>query len=253
MPSVFTASAIVIGLVAAFIVGFSKTALPGAALIAIPMLATVVEGRLLPGASLPILMAGDLFAVTWYHKHARWDLLKPLSVWVAGGFTMGITFFIVVGSANRALEIAIGLIVLMMVGLQIAKMLRSTPAEDSHPPVSGYGIAGGFTTFVSNAAGPVINTYLASLRLPKEEMVGTSAIFYFAVNISKIPFYLALGEWTDGGRFFTWDSLKYDALIVPGVFVGVAIGRRVFTLIPQKTFLLVVLLLSGIGALKLLI
>ncbi len=249
----FTLEAILIGLLAAFVVGLSKTAIPGAALIAIPMLATVVEGRLVPGASLPILMTGDLFAVTWYHHHTRWDLLKTLSLWVTVGFSFGITFFVVVGTATRSLEITIGLIVLLMVGLQISKMIQTSPPTDHKPPVSLYGTTGGFTTFVSNSAGPIMNTYLASLRLSKEELVGTSAIFYFVVNISKIPFYLALGQWTEGGRFFTWESLKYDLIILPGVLVGVVVGRWVFALIPQKTFLLIVLILSGIGALKLLV
>lgn len=249
----FTLGAIATGFAAAFIIGFSKTALPGAALIAIPMLATVVEGRLVPGASLPILLAGDVFAVAWYHSHTRWDLLRPLSLWVGVGFFFGIVFFIVVGAATRSLEIAIGLIVLLMVILQVYRMLAGDDGEQKNPVAPPYGAAGGFTTFVSNAAGPVMNTYLASLRLSKEEMVGTAAVFYFAVNLAKIPFYLALGEWSDGGRFFTWDSLTYDALVVPGVLVGVVLGRKAFGVIPQRTFLLLVLILSGGGALKLLI
>ncbi|MEE9416547.1 MAG: sulfite exporter TauE/SafE family protein [Acidimicrobiales bacterium] len=248
----FTAAAILTGLAAAFIIGFSKTALPGAALIAIPMIATVVEGRLVPGASLPILLAGDVFAVAWYRRHTRWDLLRPLSLWVGVGFALGVTFFIQVGAATRSLEITIGLIVLLMVVLQVYKMRAGNERSDPDSPAAPYGIAGGFTTFVSNSAGPVMNTYLASLRLSKEELVGTTAVFYFVVNLAKIPFYLALGEWSDGGRFFTWDSLSYGALVVPGVLVGVVLGRRVFGIIPQRAFLFLVLVLSGLGAIKLL-
>lgn len=253
MPPVFTTFAILIGLLAAIIVGLSKTALPGAGLVAIPLVATVVEGRLLPGTTLPILIVADLFAVTWYGKHARWDLLKSLSSWVSIGFAAGISFFIVVGAATRGLEIVIALIILVMVGLQLYKLTTGSSALPSTQSSGVYGLAGGFTTFVSNAAGPVMNTYLASLKLSKEQMVGTSAIFYFAVNVSKIPFYLALGKWSDGGQFFTWDSLKYDLMIVPGIFLGVFLGRKLFEKIPQKVFLLAVLVLSGLGALKLLL
>ena len=61
----FTAEAIVIGAIAAFVVGFSKTAIPGAGLLAVPLVASIVEGRLIAGASLPLLLVADMFAVSW--------------------------------------------------------------------------------------------------------------------------------------------------------------------------------------------
>jgi uncharacterized membrane protein YfcA len=251
---VFTVSAILIGVIAAFVIGFSKTALPGAALIAVPLFATVFEGRLIPGGTLPVLIVADLFAVSWYHHHARWDVLKPLAVWVGLGYVFGITFFITVGSATRALEVAIGSIVLFIVVVQILRMVRGAPVRDATTSTAAvYGTSGGFTTFVANAAGPIVNTYMVAVGLPKAEMVGTSAWLYFMINVSKIPLYLALGHWSDGGRFFTGDSLLYDLIVVPGVFVGVYSGRALFGHIPQQTFLVLVLVLSAAGALKLLV
>jgi uncharacterized membrane protein YfcA len=97
----------------------------------------------------------------------------------------------------------------------------------------------------------VINTHLASLRLPKGEVLGTAAWLYFLVNLSKIPFYTALGLWSDGGAFFTTESLAWDAVLVPAIVGGVFVGRFVYRRIPQKEFLIAVLLLSAIGALVL--
>lgn len=247
-----TTSAILIGLLAAFIVGLSKAALPGGAMLATPLIATVVEGRLIPGAMLPVLMVADIFAVSWYAKFARWDLIRPLSTWVSVGFALGISFFIGVGTATRSLEITIGTIVLTMVAVQIWRASRSTPPVPSGAAAAGFGIAGGFSTFVSNSAGPVMNSYLAGLQVSKEELVGTSAWFFFAVNVTKVPFYLALGQWSDGGRFFTWESLTYDLVLVPGVIAGVFGGRKLFGHLPQKRFLQIVLVFSAAGGLKLL-
>ena len=78
---------------------------------------------------------------------------------------------------------------------------------------------------MSNSAGPVMNTYLVGLGLGKDEQVGTSAWFYFVVNLSKIPFYLALGAWTTGGSFFTGESLLWNLCLVPAIVVGVYLGR----------------------------
>ena len=106
---------------------------------------------------------------------------------------------------------------------------------------------------MSNSAGPVVNTYMVGLGLGKDEQVGTSAWFYFAVNLSKIPFYVALGAWTTGGAFFTGESLLWDLAMVPAVVVGVYVGRAVFRHIPQQTFVVLVLVLSAAGGIKLLI
>jgi uncharacterized membrane protein YfcA len=250
---VFTVGALIVGALAAFIVGLSKTGVPGGALIAIPLFATVFEGRLIPGGTLPILLVADVFAVGWYRMHTRWDVLRPLSWWVGLGYVFGVAFFVAVGSATRSLEITIGAIVMLIVALQFSRMFRVVPVRPATTASAAtHGTAGGFTTFVANAAGPVINTYLIGLGLPKHQLVGTSAWLYFAVNLTKIPFYVALGELTSGGRFFTGDSLLYAALMIPAIVAGVFSGRAVFHRISQRSFLIVVLVLSAGGAIRLL-
>jgi uncharacterized membrane protein YfcA len=251
---VFTVEALLVGALAAYIVGLSKTGVPGSALIATPLLATVFDGRLIPGATLPILLFADLFAVGWYRQHTRWDLLRPLAWWVGLGYVFGIVFFVAVGSATRSLEVTIGGIVLVIVLIQLSRMIRGAPERTADMTTAArYGTTGGFTTFVANAAGPVINTYLAGLGLKKHELIGTSAWLYFVINLTKIPFYVALGEWTTGGRFFTWDSLLYDLVVVPVILIGVYSGRALFHHIPQRAFLIAVLVLSALGGINLLL
>lgn len=250
----FTVGGLVIGVIAGYVVGLSKTALPGAALVVTPLIAAVASGRAIPGASLPILIAADVFAVAWYHHHARWDLLRNLVAWVAAGFVAGAAFFVVVGADTRSVEITIATIILLVVALQAARLVRRhPPAPATTAGAVTYGTAGGFTTFVSNTAGPIMNSYLVGLGLDKRELIGTSAWFYFAVNVAKIPCYVALGRWTDGGRFFTAESLAYGAVLVPAVVAGVYSGRSLFARLPQGLFTWLVLAFSAAGAVKLLL
>ena len=94
-----------------------------------------------------------------------------------------IAFFVAVGNDTRIIDVAIGTIILFMVAVQMWRMWRRRPPRPAQPSDAVvYGSAGGFTTFVSNSAGPVMNTYLVGLGLDKDEQVGTSAWFYFAVN-----------------------------------------------------------------------
>ena len=250
----FTLEALLIGALAAFVVGLSKTGLPGGALLATPLLATVFDGRLIAGGALPILLVADVFAVSWYHHHARWDVLRPLGVWIGVGYAFGITFFVAVGSATGAIEVTIGAIVLVIVVLQLLRMWRGAPTTDARPAsAAAHGTIGGFTTFVANAAGPVINTYLIRLGLQKHEMVGTSAWLYFVINLTKIPLYLAIGAWSTGGPFFTRESLLFGLAVTPAIFLGAFGGRALFHRIPQRLFSIVVLALSALGAVKLLV
>lgn len=249
----FTPGGLIAGAIAAFVVGISKTGLPGISLAAIPLVALVVDGRLIPGATLPLLMVADLYAIAWYRQHARWDVLRGLSPWMGVGFLAGIIFFVAVGAATEPLERGIGLILLVIILLQLWLIFREAQPKNSRLGVAGYGTAGGFTTFVANAAGPVINTHLAALRLPKPELLGTAAWLYFVVNIAKIPFYIALGLLTSGGPFFTTESLAWNLALVPAVVVGVYVGRLLYRRIPQRPFLIAVLALSALGALVLVI
>lgn len=248
----FTVGTILIGVVAAYVVGVSKTGVPGAGIIAVPLFATVFDGRLITGGTLPVLIVADLFAVGWYRRHTRWDLLRPLTPWIGLGYALAIVFFVVVGSATRSIEVMIGSIVLFVIGVQVWRLYRGAPDREADTRTAVvYGTSGGFTTFVANAAGPIINTYLVGLGLDKRQYLGTSAWFYFAVNVSKIPFYLALGELTDGGRFFTGASLTFGAAMVPAVFAGVYTGRWIVHRISQRAFLLLILVLSAAGAINL--
>ncbi len=250
----FTAGNLILGSLAALIVGLSKTAFPGAALVATPIIALVVTGRAIPGTTLPVLLAADLFAVTWYSRHARWDLLRPMIISVSVGFAAGAAFFAIVGSATRPIEIVIGISILLMAAIQTWRMTgRQEPATPTPLAAAVYGSTGGFTTFVANAAGPVLNTYLVRLGLGKQELVGTSAWFYFAVNVAKIPVYVALGAWSGGGQFFTRTTLAFDAALLPAVVVGVFGGRTLFHKLPERAFLIGVMALSAAGAIKLLL
>jgi hypothetical protein len=168
------------------------------------------------------------------------------------GFAAGAAFFILVGSGGRTLEIVLGAIIGALVALQLMRTIRRSPPVVATPAITGStGIAGGFTTFVANAAGPVLNTYFVGLGLQKDELMGTSAWFYFAVNVAKIPIYLAIAQWADGGAFFTAESLRYNLVLAPAVVLGAVAGRRLLVVIPQHVFTNLVLVLAGLASIKL--
>ncbi len=243
----FTTTALAIGAIAALVTGLSKTALPGAGLLATPLFALIADGRMIAGVALPVLIFADIYAIRWYRSHTRWDLLRPLVVWVAAGFGLGAAFFLLVDRV-RTIEVVIACAIIAVVGVQVVRMLRNAPPRPaSRTDAALYGTTGGFSTFVANAAGPIMNTYLVGLGLDRQTLVGTSAWFYFAVNLAKIPFYLALGH------FFTLEGLLYDLCLFPVVLVGLYTGRALLPRLHDRLFVWVVLALSLGGAVRLLL
>ena len=93
-----------------------------------------------------------------------------------------------------------------------------------------FGLLGGFTTMIGNAAGPVMSVYLLSMRKEKMEYIGINAWFFFVVNLLKVP--LQAFVWDN----ITWDSLQLNLVMLPVIGIGSLIGIRIVKLLPEKIF-----------------
>src|SRR5436190_11946573 len=186
-----------IGILAALMVGITKTGVPGIGILVVPLMAIVFGGRLSVGATLPLLIFGDVFAVLWYRQHARWDNLLSLFPWVISGIIIGLGLLWytgIHGSRVDWLNVIIGVIVLGMMSLSLA---RRTWGDKLVPSSSvglvSTGVLAGFATMVSNSAGPIMSIYLSGMmRLSKNEFMGTSAWYFFIFNLTKLPLYALL-------------------------------------------------------------
>jgi hypothetical protein len=65
-------------LVAAFLIGFSKTGISGVSMISIPILAAAFGGKESTGVVLPILITADIFAIAFYRRHVEWGNIKKV-------------------------------------------------------------------------------------------------------------------------------------------------------------------------------
>jgi hypothetical protein len=107
------------------------------------------------------------------------------------------------------------------------------------------GIIAGVTTMLANAAGPVVALYLLAVALPKYELVGTSAWFFLVLNLLKVPFSMSL-------NLIQPETLLFNLLLSPMIFLGLLCGRWLVHRVPQKLFDSLLLLFAGVIALRLL-
>ena len=249
-----------VALGSALLVGISKTGVPGVGIVVVPMLACAFGGRLSAGIMLPMLIAGDVFAVTWYRRHAQWDKLIRLLPWVIAGLALGAVALVFTarhGPASiKALSDPTGLVIgILVVGMVVVHLLRNRLGERFGPTspagVASTGMAAGFSTMVSNAAGPVMQMYLAAHKLPKRAFMGTIAWYFFTINLSKFPIYVILSWWIPRDPIVTFESLTLNLAVLPAIVAGVFIGKWLLPRIPEKSFESIVVLLAAAGALNL--
>ncbi|MCX8053572.1 MAG: sulfite exporter TauE/SafE family protein [Armatimonadetes bacterium] len=246
-----------LGIIAALLVGISKTGIPGVATPVVPILAAAFGGRSSIGIMLPLLIMGDVFAVTWYRKHVQWDKLVSLLPWVIVGLATGAVALQLTSKVNGGKDILgqiIGWLVLAMLALYLLQGRMGDKLTPTSPiGVAGTGVVAGFSTMVSNAAGPVMTIYLTAHRLPKNEFIGTIAWYFFTLNVTKLPVYITLTVINPKNPIITVESLALNALLFPAVLVGVFTGKWLLPRIPQKTFEGVLIFLAGAAAVKLIV
>lgn len=211
--------------VAALLAGFSKTALNGVGLIGVALFAAVLPARQSTGVLLLLFLVGDLFAITAYRRHADWRALLRLAPSVVVGVLLGVVFLAKVGdtTVRRSIGVVLLLLVLVHLWTRRAGATRAEPGARAHlprPVTIGAGSLAGFTSMVANAGGAVMTIYMLGAGMDVMTFLGTGAWFFFAVNLVKLPFSIALGLVPSA-------SLIVLVLLAPLVVVGAMVGRRV--------------------------
>jgi len=228
----------------ALLIGISKTGLPGVGIFAVALFATIFPARESSGIVLPFLIAADVVAVASYHAHAQWKYLWKLFPIAAAGIVLG---FLTVQRINgHGVQVLVGAILALMVVLHIWRK-RSSQEVPTHPAfVLGTGLAGGFTTMVANAAGPIITMFLLAMKLPKLNFMGTAAWYFLVLNLFKVPFSASNG-------LINERSLLLDAPLLVFSLAGALWGRKLLPHLNQEAFEILSLLFTALFALKMLL
>lgn len=233
-------------LIAAIGIGITKSGFSGVSLVHVLIFAHVFGARASTGIVLPMLIAGDTMAMWMYGRYANWSYVRRMMTPAILGVIIG--WGMMHWIDEDAYRPLIGTIILTLASMQIIRMVReSWLADVPHATWFAWsmGILVGITTMLANAAGPVFGLFLLAIGLPKKEFVATAAWFFLLLNLAKIPFSLNLG-------LIRGDTIVVNVILLPLIFLGLAIGRSVVNRIPQRAFDLVILAFSALAALQML-
>lgn len=229
---------------AAMFIGVSKTAVGGLGLMAVTVFANLLPAKEASGFVLPMLIVADAVAVKSYRSHTQWSHLFRLFPWTAVGVVLGWIAMHFID--DREAKWLIGGIVLVMIALHLWRRYRGNEEQAMGTKFAVFiGIMAGFTTLVANAAGPLMAIYLLAMRLPKMEWMGTAAVFFFLINVFKVPFMIELG-------LINWQSVTGNLVLLPAVLLGAFLGRLLLKKINQRLFENLALWMSAVAGLKLL-
>ena len=208
---------------AVILMGLAKGGLAGVGNAGTPMMALAVSPVQAASIALPILIIQDVVGVWAFRKTFDKSILKLMLPCAAVGILCGYAFARYTPLA--ALELLLGVISVGF-GLQRLWAERHAVAPEKPPPVwvgAICGVAAGFTSQIANAGSPPFQIYILPRRLPRDIMIGTTAIFFATVNWLKVPAFIALGQ-------FNRETLTTAAVLAPlaiaSTYAGVWVVRR---------------------------
>jgi uncharacterized membrane protein YfcA len=227
------------------LIGISKTGINGLGMIYVPILALIFGAKPSTGVLLPMLCCADLFAIAWYRRSAEWKYIILLLPWTLAGFTLALLTDHWV--PDKSFKLLIGICILAGLGVMLWNEYRG---KDTAIP-SGwwfaalFGVAGGFSTMIGNAAGPIMSVFLLSVKLPKTSFVGTAAWFFMIINFLKLPL-----------QYFVWHNISgktllFDLSMMPVVLVGAWMGILFVKKISEKNYRVLIYVLTLLSTLLL--
>ncbi|HKP78099.1 MAG TPA: sulfite exporter TauE/SafE family protein [Phenylobacterium sp.] len=234
---------VVCAVLAVTISGLGKGGFAGLGALSMPIMAQgvgPVEGAAI---LLPILVVQDAVGVWAFRR--TWDraILKAMLPGMALGVALGYALAAVVDETVVTgvvgfLSVAFGLYRLWLErGGQI-------PVPSNLPNWVGglFGVASGFTSQIAHAGAPPFQMWVIPRQLPRDILVGTTAIAFAAMNWMKVPAYAALGQ-------FTRENLRSSALLLPVALAATAAGVVLVRKIDaQRFYTLIYVLMVVLGA-----
>lgn len=212
---------------AVIFLGLSKGGLQGAGTAATPLLALYLPALEAAALLLPILLSQDLISLYVYRR--EWDPwnLKVLLPGAALGMAAGWLF--AAYTPDDAIRILIGVVAIAFVA---NAWLRKAPTEPQRRTAASgvfWGAVSGFASFASQGGGPPYQVHVLPQRLPKMVFVGTTTIFFAAVNAMKVVPYAMLGQ-------FSTKNFATSLVLLPVAMVANFAGIWLVRTMPTEVF-----------------
>ncbi len=213
------------------LVGMSKGGFGGGlGTLAVPVLSLLIDPRLAAAVLLPILCTMDLVSLWSYRRN--WDPtnLKIMLPWAMLGIVGGALTFQYM-SADM-IRLMVGIMALYFVGHYLwgKHVIQQLHARQPDRIRGGFWSSlAGYVSYIAHAGGPPISIYLLPQRMDKTLFVGTTVVFFTAVNYVKLVPYAWFGQ-------LNTSSLLSSLILLPLAPLGVLLGIHLHHRLSDKWF-----------------
>lgn len=223
-----------LAVIATLLFGMSKAGFGGAAgSLGVPLMALAVPAPFAAAVMLPILLAIDLIGLVVFRGKADTANLRIILPGAMLGVALGWLTFSHVDARWIKLLIGIEAIAFTLDRFRAARSAAiAVPSAPTFLPGILWSGVAGFTSFISHAGGPPIMQYLMPQNMDKMRLVGTTVIFFTAVNFAKLGPYAQLG-------LVDLSNLAVSLLLAPAIPIGYFAGYRLLQAVDMRGFNLV--------------
>lgn len=205
------------------ILGIAKGGFAGLGVLGVPIMALGMSPVTAAAILLPILLVQDVFSVKAFGANRDDDVLKRMVPGACLGIFAGWALARFVPVA--AVELAVGAIAAGFGIQRIRAEHRGVPGRPGGTAAGvAMGAAAGFTSQIAHAGGPPFQMHVLPMKLPRDMFLGTSSVFFAAINWLKVPAYWALGTFTPANL---WAAAALMPAAILSTWAGTVLVRRV--------------------------
>ena len=229
---------------AVILLGLAKGGFSGIGMVSTPLMALWMPPLEAAAILLPIMLAQDAAALWVYRK--EWSPRILLIVMPGALIGIGLAWAFAAYVSDAVIRILIGVVTVAFVTYYWFAG-QAKPRTDKSPAVTSgviSGICAGFTSTLCQAGGPPFHIYVLSQKVTKMSFVGTTAVFFAAVNALKVVPYFALGQ-------FSHTGLATSALLLPFAMATNMLGFWVVRITPQELFYKITMVLMALISVEL--
>lgn len=214
--------------IAAALVGMGKGGVPIVGMLAVPVMALVMNPVVAAGMLLPVYVVSDMFGLYAYRHAFDRRVLAILVPGAIAGIGVGWATASVVPEA--AVTLLVGVIgVAFALNLLVRRQVAAGAQRAEVAPGLFWGAVTGFTSFVSHAGAPPYQVYTLPLGMAKAVFAGTATIAFAIINAVKLVPYYALGQ-------LGLENLEMAAILSVPAVVAVFAGVRLVQVMPERLF-----------------
>jgi len=226
----------------------------GVGILTIPLMMLVMPVDRVVACLLPLLILLDLNAIYHHRFNKIWKSILEIYIPACFGILFGAGVWWWIGregveSYAVSIKRFVGIVAILF-AFYIFSRDRAMAWVAQHPTGGRMawivGITAGFTSTIAHAAGPIVSFYIFAQGMGKSLFVGTTAWTFSLINLTKLPFYIAIG-------LVTSKILLFDLVLIWLIPIGSYLGKWMHDRIPEKAFNRVIMVLTLLAGIQLIV